>query len=593
MPEPNPDFSRGTVIAAAPIEARFGHAAAWTNTEVVIVGGQRDFDSQPFDDGAAYDPKTGKWRQIAAFPLGPRTGATATWTGTEVIVWGGSAGGDGPIFLGEGAAYDPVADSWRPIAMPGVELSVDIWYEAVWTGSEMFIWGGQRGADPASVGAAYDPVTDHWREIPPAPLSARFNHSMVWTGSEVIFWGGNAADDSEAPLADGAAYDPSTNRWRTIASAPLEARSGHLAVWTNDAYASDAMLVWSGQGAGDHFLTTGAMYNPRADSWRLVDSPQIPPRIGATAIWTGSVALVWGGVTQPPPGCRAGALEDNPYAACDGVTFDPQADGRRGQWLEQPPGPLSERSGHSATWAGDVMVIWGGMGEDERPLADGAVYDPQIYWLSAPLAPTERAESDRFWEGLIPEQCPFPRRDWNSLDSMTAELEVVVRARAIGVRSRYDGRYDMNVAVVTFAIDELLKGKPMSHTEGTVDLVFYGGDQYRLGANMPDGEYLLLLMNLADVEGDGRPDDRSSYFLPSYQTVLRELDGRVSLFDVQDQGPVFLDELDGRVFDDVVDEIREIVSISPTAPIHPAGIGSGARVAPDIPETDPRIVMAC
>lgn len=594
--EPNVDFPRGAVIAAAPIEARFGHAAAWTDNEVVIVGGQRDFNSEPFDDGAAYDPKTGKWRRIARFPLGPRSGATATSTGSEVIVWGGNAGGDGPISLADGAAYDPAADSWRSIPMPPTGATYDAWYEAVWTGAEMVIWGGRRGADPVSVGAAYDPLTDNWREIPTGPLSARFNHSMVWTGSEVIVWGGDAADDSEAPLADGAAYDPSTDLWRVIAAGPLEARSGHIAVWTNDAYASDAMLIWSGQGTGEAFLVTGALYNPRADGWRLIDSPQIPPRVGATAVWTGSTAIVWGGVNQPPPGCRDGALEDNPYAACEGATFDPQADGRRGQWFEQLPGPLSARSGHTATWAGDVMVIWGGIDEDERPLADGAVYDPQLYWLSAPLAPTERAESDRFWEWLIPPHCPFPTWHWDSLEAITADVDIVVRARAIRVENRNDDRYDQNVAVITFAVDEVLKGQPISRVDGTVDMVSYdaGGDQWRLRSNMPDGEHLLFLMNLSDVESDSRQDDRYSYFLPSYQAVLRGIDGLVVLFSEQDiESNTFPHELGGRPFDDVVDEIREIVSHAAAAPADPAGIGSGARVAPDIPETDSRIVMAC
>ncbi len=595
--EPGLAGPRGSVIAPAPIEGRFGHAAAWTDKEVVIVGGQRDFDSVPFDDGAAYDPKTGEWRTIAPFPLGPRTGASAIWTGREVIVWGGSAGGDGPVFIGDGAAYDPAADAWRSLPLPRGELTSNIWYEAIWSGTEMIIWGGQRGGDSAAVGAAYDPRTDQWRDLSAAPLTPRFGHSMVWTGTAVIVWGGRATDDSERPLGDGAAYDPQTNSWRVIATGPLEARSDHIAVWTDARYATNEMVVWTGRGESGDFLPNAATYDPRRETWRLIDTPEIAPRVDATAVWTGREAIVWGGVDQPPPGCHEGARDDSPYAACDGITFTPAAANRLGQWYEIPPGPLSVRTGHSAVWAGDVMVIWGGIDRDEQALADGAVYDPQIYWLSGPLAPTDLTESNRFWEWLIPMQCPFPRWDWNTLKGMATDAEVIVRGRAIAIKGRFDRKYNQSTAVITFEITELLKGHPMSRVDGTVDLLSYegDGDSWSLKSNLPGGEHLLFLMNVGGVEGaDATEDERYSYFLPSYQTVLRELDGRLSLFDVQDQGPgIFLNALDGRPFEDVVDEIRDIVSGAATVPANPVGIGSGARVAPDIPETDPRIVMAC
>lgn len=598
-PTARPEPPDGAPIAAAPIEGRFGHAGAWTDKEVVLVGGQRDYGSEPFDDGAAYDPKTGEWRRIAPFPLGPRTGATAMWTGSEVIVWGGNAGGEGPVIIGDGAAYDPVADAWRTLPLPGADRSSDIWYEAVWTGIEMLIWGGRRSSEPLSAGASYDPSTDGWRDISAGPLSPRFNHSMIWTGTEVIVWGGNAADDSEQPLADGAAYDPSTDRWRVIARGPLEPRSGHVAVWTDDPLSADLMLIWSGRGANDALLATGALYSPKTDGWRPIDAAPIAPRHGATAVSTGRAAIIWGGVDQPPPRCVDGVLEDNPYAACDGVQFDPHADQHRGQWFQLHPGPLSPRSGHTATWARGVMVIWGGLGADGRPLADGAVYAERIQWLSEPLAPTERAESDEFWESLIPMHCPFPEWYWESLEAMTADVELVVSARVVGVQNRYDRRYKSNVAVITFAIDEVVKGEPMSRVDGTVDLISYGGepDHWHLKANVPDGKHLLFLMNSGEAEAEsGRQptdDDRNSYFLPNHQAVIRELDGLVSLFEEQDDGPDnFPYQLHDRPFDEVVNEVREMVSRTPPTSTRPVGVVL-ARLSPTVPDPDRGIVMAC
>lgn len=591
--EPGLAGPRGSTIASAPIAGRFGHAAAWTDQEVVIVGGQRDYESVPFDDGAAYDPKTGDWRTIPRFPLGPRSGATALWTGSEVIVWGGSAGDDGPMFLGDGAAYDPAADAWRLIALPRGELTTNIWYGAIWTGAELMIWGGRRGSDPVSMGAAYDPRTDHWHEIPAGPLVPRFAHSMVWTGEEVVIWGGRAADESERVLGDGAAFDPARNSWRVVAPAPLEPRSGHIAVLTDGRYARAEMLVWSGRGESGEFLPNAAMYDPKRDGWRLIDIPEIAPRVDATAVWTGREAIVWGGVDRPPPGCHEGARDNNPYAACDGITFTPAAANRRGQWYQIPPGPLSVRAGHSAVWAGDVMVIWGGIDRNEQALADGAVYDPQIHWLNRPLAPTELAESDRFWEWLIPMHCPGPRWNWNSLRGMAADAQVIVRGQAITVEGRFDRKYNQHVAVITFEIVELLKGQPMSRVEKTVDLLSYDGDgnSWRLRSNLPDGEHLLFLMNVGDVEGaDATEDERYSYFLPSYQTVLREIDGRVVLFDAQ-TATEFLERLDGRPFEEVVGDVRGLVSLK--APLARAtGIGSAGLARP-MEDRVPRILYAC
>jgi hypothetical protein len=90
----------------------------------------------------------------------------------------------------------------------------------------------------------------------------RRNHTAVWTGSEMIVWGG---DDRGAPYATGGRYDPVTNTWSatTSATAPL-ARTDHTAVWTGT-----EMIVWGGQNQGAVAFTggTGGRYNPATDSW--------------------------------------------------------------------------------------------------------------------------------------------------------------------------------------------------------------------------------------------------------------------------------------------------------------------------------------
>src|SRR5262245_1808053 len=65
-------------------------------------------------------------------------------------------------------------------------------HTAVWTGSEMLVWGGSdRVGSYLNTGGRYDPATDTWAALSTegAP-SARAYHTAVWTGTEMIVWGG-------------------------------------------------------------------------------------------------------------------------------------------------------------------------------------------------------------------------------------------------------------------------------------------------------------------------------------------------------------------------------------------------------------------
>ncbi len=70
-----------------------------------------------------------------------------------------------------------------------------------------------------------------WTQLPASPLSPRQSATLHWTGDEVLMIGGSDAPPCPAsaaciepttpPLADGAAFDPATRTWRTIAPAPV------------------------------------------------------------------------------------------------------------------------------------------------------------------------------------------------------------------------------------------------------------------------------------------------------------------------------------------------------------------------------------
>jgi hypothetical protein len=70
-----------------------------------------------------------------------RYGHTAVWTGSEMIVWGGF---NGSLFLNSGGRYDPTGNSWVAVTKAGAP-SGRRWHTAVWTGDKMVVWGGHDG----------------------------------------------------------------------------------------------------------------------------------------------------------------------------------------------------------------------------------------------------------------------------------------------------------------------------------------------------------------------------------------------------------------------------------------------------------------
>jgi len=154
----------------------------------------------------------------------------------------------------------------------------------------MLIWGGANFStnpwEPYADGAAFDPSTQTWRQLPPAPIDAR-RPFVVWTGSEMLVWG---SQDRAARRVDGAAYDPATNTWRTIADAPAEL-SDATAVWTGE-----EMIVFGAALHGGNVPETATAiaiaYDPARDSWRQLPDSDLNPNANG-AVWTGDSLLAW------------------------------------------------------------------------------------------------------------------------------------------------------------------------------------------------------------------------------------------------------------------------------------------------------------
>jgi N-acetylneuraminic acid mutarotase len=107
-----------------------------------------------------------------------------------MVIWGGYYYGGSNYYLNTGGKYNPGTDSWADTSLANAPTGRDF-QTAVWTGSEMIVWGGYDGNGTVNTGGRYHPDTDSWAATSNtnAP-TARTIPTSVWTGDQMIVWGG-------------------------------------------------------------------------------------------------------------------------------------------------------------------------------------------------------------------------------------------------------------------------------------------------------------------------------------------------------------------------------------------------------------------
>jgi hypothetical protein len=298
---PGTDSWTATSTTNAPA-GRTQHTTVWTGSEMIVWGGAVS-NSDVTNTGGRYNPITDSWIATStANAPEARQFHTAVWTDSEMImiVWGG--GGNAGL-LNTGGRYNPITDSWIATSTANAAEARQF-HTAVWTESEMTVWGGfDNVVGFSNTGGIYNPITDSWTATSTtnAP-SARWTLTAVWTGSEMIVWGG-LGNPYPTYFNTGGRYNPSTDSWTATSTtnAPT-GRDAHAAVWSGN-----EMIVWGG--ISGNFLNTGGRYDPGMNSWTATSTTNAPSgRAGPTAVWTESEMkmIVWGGAIGGGSGLNTG-----------------------------------------------------------------------------------------------------------------------------------------------------------------------------------------------------------------------------------------------------------------------------------------------
>ncbi|MBK8622227.1 MAG: hypothetical protein IPN79_10805 [Saprospiraceae bacterium] len=334
--------------------SRTNHSAIWTGTHVIFWGGIEPSTGNYLNTGYKYDPVTDTWTTIATTnaPSG-RINHTAIWTGTEMIIWGGQLTTN--TYTNTGHKYNPVSDTWTAINTSNAPVARTL-HSGVWTGSELIVWGGYTGTYTNS-GGKYNPVTDTWTPTSnaSAPLG-RSNPTAVWTGTEVIVWGGYLG----SATGSGGRYNPVTDTWSPteVSFAPF-GRTGHVAVWSGT-----EMLVWGGYNGASTYYNEGGKYNPVTNTWTTIPFATAPEgRYYPQVAWTGTEMIVWGG------GRNSGTLYYN-----TGGKYNPTTNTWLATTLINVP---AARRDFAGCWTGTKWVIWGGS-SNFAGINSGAFYDPAL-----------------------------------------------------------------------------------------------------------------------------------------------------------------------------------------------------------------------
>ena len=366
----------------------------------------------------------GAWRHIAEPPIPPAGGMAAAWTGHQLVVWGGGPSGAGNwAASSDGAAYDPVTDTWA--VLPPAPVPGRLGASAVWSGREVLFWGGQTGPTAiAADGTAYDPAAGRWRTLPPAPIGGRAQHQAVWTGTEMVVWGGyGTCCPTDAAVHDpaAAAYDPATNRWRRLADvpAPWSGPGGPAVSFTagTQTYLWRAGRLAAYDAVGNRWsaATAGPAAAPATPAVTAAGTASAPasggpasavePSTGRVALaavtggapatveiltWTGAPGTPLAGAAYRPStstwrtiapldaqtgSALVAAGPTRLFAAAGQSARVLEYRSRDDRWTELPLAPVPTRSQAVLAWTGSELLYWGGNG-DEGPEMDGAAWRP-------------------------------------------------------------------------------------------------------------------------------------------------------------------------------------------------------------------------
>ena len=135
----------------------------------------------------------------------------------------------------------------------------------------MIVWGGSDGIQHFKDRREVQSWHGHLDSLPARPTRRppRSGHTAVWTGSQMIVWGGSGTHNQ---LNTGGRYNPGTNSW--TATSTTNAPAGRYSHTRRvDRQSNDCLGRSQVSGIG---VNTGGRYNPSTNSWTATSTTNAP-----------------------------------------------------------------------------------------------------------------------------------------------------------------------------------------------------------------------------------------------------------------------------------------------------------------------------
>lgn len=278
----DPSKNRWMNLASMPI-ARWDFETEVLDSKLYVIGGSKmdTFELVPSID--VYDPSTNTWTTLASMPIAL---ADSDSFQTEVV--------DGKIYVfgvipdgtskSKTEVYDPSTDTWTIVApMPtsrgGLQTEViDGKIYAIGGYSGLFNVGFPARIDSLSSAEVYDPSTDKWTTL------ASMSETRCYLQTEVIDgkiyaiggWNVKVGDATGKVLSSTEVYDPSTNRWTTLADMSTPRQIFQTEVIDDKIYAVGGFGPFYDDNLSsspldyDNRLSSTEVYDPSTNKWTML-----------------------------------------------------------------------------------------------------------------------------------------------------------------------------------------------------------------------------------------------------------------------------------------------------------------------------------
>lgn len=277
-----------------PIGPRDQAAIAWTGTEIVVFGGWTFLchpsagcsmpEDPPLRDGAAYDPVAGTWRRIADAPVPVVHAATATLDGAVyALVTPRTITTE--VQQTDLLRYEPESDRWTIFDVPA-DTPID---GLVATSSTLVAYprSDEGGQQPD---LEFDPADGTWTPLPDDPLSPAFDRSYAWDGTALHLFGKaitRSPGGEDGPAFITAARLGADDRWTELPAGDSLASGPSLV--------DGDRIVFPALGCADggetngygRCISFGTVLDTTTGTWSELPEP---PGGGPDDLWSGAVS---------------------------------------------------------------------------------------------------------------------------------------------------------------------------------------------------------------------------------------------------------------------------------------------------------------